>query len=544
MSQPLLDGVVDSLADSCVIDNCVQNLNVVSYGPGMDWAGTACLAVEPDYNSPAYHEDFGSNLIDILDTRIEVSNSNGHDCAEPATQAIFEHISPLDTTVKVFRECIAGTCGCIYYLGDVRNQLKPCRFASILNLCELGVSPMFVHLLDNILDGFPIVDSEVQPYFCENYNSILQPGNREAMCEIIKREWAEGIITRVYSEPHCVHALGAVPKAGGGMRPITDCSRPTGISVNNFCSSLFHEFKYKSVDDVVGYMSEGDFMSVIDIKSAYRAVSIRESHRKYVGFKWNIEGEDMWFVDNRMCFGLRLGPQYFDQISNLICLTLIECCSLRMVNYLDDFIVIANCYSDCVKAQNVVISALRYLGFHISYGKVSDPSRCTVYLGIEIDSVAMELRLPEGKLLKLIDLLDMYIERKRISKHDLECIGGLLSHCAHVVRGGRIFCRRIFQLYKLMCRDGKRYVKLPDEVKGDLVWWRQFCRVFNGKSKINNQLFDHPMVSDSSFKGYGVYLGADWLAGSWSDTEIIPLNSDCEHIGTSPQLSIALDTTK
>ena len=93
-----------------------------------------------------------------------------------------------------------------------------------------------------------------------------------------------------------------------------------------------------------------------------------------------------------------LGPLYFDQISNFICLALVTCCGIKIVNYLDDFIVIGKCYGDCVKARNVVMSLLRYLGFYVSYSKVSDPSCCTVYLGIEIDSIAMELRLPEGKL--------------------------------------------------------------------------------------------------------------------------------------------------
>ena len=63
-------------------------------------------------------------------------------------------------------------------------------------------------------------------------------------------ELAEGMISKVDFKPTCVHSLGAVPKSGGGMRPITDCSRLIGRSVNNHCDSLFREFKYKSVDDV------------------------------------------------------------------------------------------------------------------------------------------------------------------------------------------------------------------------------------------------------------------------------------------------------
>ena len=86
-----------------------------------------------------------------------------------------------------------------------------------------------------------------------------------------------------------------------------------------------------------------------------------------------------------------------------------------------------------------MIGLLRYLGFHVSFEKVLSPATCTIYLGIEIDSVVMELRLPAGKLEKLKALLESTLSKIKISKLELESLGGLLSHCAHVVRGGIFF---------------------------------------------------------------------------------------------------------
>ena len=184
-------------------------------------------------------------------------------------------------------------------------QLKPCRFAAILSHGEDWASEYW-ELLWCITDGFPIVEGDVPSYHCMNYNSILEDGCKQKMDKIITRELKEGIISEAVSWPNCIHALGAVPKQDGGIRPITDCSRPSGESVNNYCGSLFKEFNYKSVDDVVKLLTWGNFMSVIDIKSAYRAVPIREEHRKYMGFQWELDGVLKTFVDNRMCFGLRL----------------------------------------------------------------------------------------------------------------------------------------------------------------------------------------------------------------------------------------------
>ena len=350
---------------------------------------------------------------------------------------------------------------------------------------------------------------------------------------IVERELREGVISEVDYKPHCIHSLGAVPRPGGTIRSITDCGRPDNYSVNNFCGTLFREFSYKSVDDVVCMLEENDYMSVIDIKSAYRAVPIRADHRTYVGFKWEIGGRERTFVDNRLCFGLRLGPSYFNLISSFIYDTLTNVFSIRVVNYLDDFIVIAPSHEECMFAQSRVVDLLRFLGFHVAFEKITSPSRITTFLGIEIDSEKMELRLPESKLVKLKYILNTYGDREEISKHDLESLGGLLSHCAHLVRGGKIFCRCIYQLYKDMLARGKRWIRIPSEVRQDIEWWKKFCCSFNGISKINNQLFDQAMVSDSSMKGFAVYLGRDWAAGFWKDPPF-DIKNDCNHLTPPP----------
>ena len=81
-------------------------------------------------------------------------------------------------------------------------------------------------------------------------------------------------------KPTCIHSMGAVPKPDGGVRPITDCSMPRDISVNNFCENIIEDFQYKSVDNVLAMLQEGDYMAVVDIKSAYRAVPISPGHRR------------------------------------------------------------------------------------------------------------------------------------------------------------------------------------------------------------------------------------------------------------------------
>ena len=238
-------------------------------------------------------------------------------------------------------------------------------------------------------------------------------------------------------------------------------------------------------------LNVGDHITVIEIKSAYRAVPLLGEHRKFMGFSWELDGETLTFVDNRMCFGLGLGPSYFSIISEFIHDVLVNVYGMRVVNYLDDFITISESIDECIRDQAPIVKLLRFLGFHVSYEKVTPLSTCTTYLGIEIDSISMELRLPERKLVKLNDLLKIHLASKKISKFDMESLGGLLSHCSHVVRGGKIFCKRIYSLYKELLQKRRKCIRIPADVKADIKWWSCFCRTFNGVAKINNVLHSH-----------------------------------------------------
>ena len=114
-------------------------------------------------------------------------------------------------------------------------------------------------------------------------------------------------------------------------------------------------------------------MAVIDIKSAYGAVSIHPENKKYMGLRWDIQGKEVIIEDSRLCFGLSLGPMVFNSISNFVYSILTDVYNLQAVNYLDDFLVLGHTKEEAQLAQNIVIKTLRYLGFYISWAIVTPP---------------------------------------------------------------------------------------------------------------------------------------------------------------------------
>lgn len=430
-------------------------------------------------------------------------------------------------SIHVYDDCAKGICDCVHVIGSDNSQLKPCRFAAFL--FENGRDPTDDEMLmyNGIVDGFDIVSSEIEPYDNHNYLSILSDDSKPKMDKIVHGEVNNGILEVVDEKPLCIHSLGAVGKPDGGIRPITDCSLPVGKCINNNMEGLTRSFSFKSVDDVVHVMNEGYFITVVDIKSAYWAVSINPEHSRLQGIRWEIDGKEKFLHDKRLCFGLRCAPFYFFLISEFIYNVLSEKYGLNVINYLDDFAAVSSSFQEGIFAQNCIVKLLRYLGFHISWAKILPPSQTSTFLGIIIDTVLLELRLPEGKLAKTIAMLNKVNGCESISRKNLETLTGLLGHCSTVVRGGRTFCRRLYNLHKMCVKNHLKVVRLSTEARYDIEWWLTFLRVFNGKTTVKKKSYPMDMVSDSSMMGYAVYLGNDWLYGAWSDAPLF--NSMCEH---------------
>lgn len=296
-------------------------------------------------------------------------------------------------------------------MGQNITQLKPCRFAALTFNTE-NPSPEEEEVFEYTLHGVDIANGPVGSYDCKNYSSVLSEENRPKMDKIINGEISNGILTVVPNKPQCIHALGAVPKPEGNIRPITSCTCPEGKSLNSKMVDMDLSFRYKSVYNVVELLKKDDYMSIIDLKSAYRCVSVNPQHTTLQGLCWCIEGEDKFLVENCLCFGAKCGPFYFNALSNFVYRKLLSLYSMKVVNYLDDYIRISSSYDECLLCQRRVISLLRFLGFQISWSKVTPPSKSPTYLGIEVDSNLLELRLPKVKLQKLVKVASEFARKK------------------------------------------------------------------------------------------------------------------------------------
>lgn len=308
-------------------------------------------------------------------------------------------------------EYVKPTCdlnvSCQHLIGTVPSQLNLCAFIREAYHHQVGVDIDASYIVDGVMNGFRIVDKEFRnTYYCENYDSITTGAMGTQMNKLLDMELAEYKITEVSYPPTCVHSLGAVPKKDGSLRNITDCKRPIGLSINNFMDSTSENFTFITIDKISKHLTKNCFMSVLDIKSAYRSVNVFPEHTKFQGFSWRTKNQTKYFTDNCLSFGLKCSPFIFSMLTDFVIRSMRRRGFRNVFGYLDDYIIIGESLQECLFVRQVLIKLLRNLGFHLSYAKLLGPSKNITFLGINIDSTTMELSLPPSK----VDDLTTYIK--------------------------------------------------------------------------------------------------------------------------------------
>ena len=165
------------------------------------------------------------------------------------------------------------------------------------------------------------------------------------------------------------------------------------------------------------------------------------------------------------------------------------------------------------------------LGLAESEDKACPPTTRMVYLGVEFNTVNMTMSVPAEKLAEIKDEVERWSRKSTAAKKPLQSLLGKLFWVSRVVQHSRTFMGRLLaQLREMSGKPDNMKVKLSDDCRKDLLWWRFFIKEYNGITMIEkedaiklplSQLLDQPSticVGDATLTG-----GGAWHAHSyWS----------------------------
>ena len=150
------------------------------------------------------------------------------------------------------------------------------------------------------------------------------------------------------------------------------------------------------------------------------------------------------------------------------------------------------------------------LGLSFQDSKTVWPCTHIEFLGLELDSVSMEARLPVDKLTYLKELLAYWLTKHSASLVEVQELVGFLQFASQVIPQSRSCC-----LIDFSSKFRSQFVQLhiPASTHHDLVWWKVFCDPWNGVQVLSPVQPSVCIYTDASGrKGLGGIFGSEWYS--------------------------------
>ena len=177
----------------------------------------------------------------------------------------------------------------------------------------------------------------------------------------------------------------------------------------------------------------------------------------------------------------------------------------RLIAYIDDIFI------------------LECMGYIINWKvSITDPAQILEFLGLIVDTVSMELRLPLDKL-KKIRAESRKLAREQItSARSLARLLQKMYATTPVIPPAPLFCRHLqMSLTRALEESSQSYettVTFSPEGREELTWWDNHMSRWNGKSLVKTEI-DTVIDSDASLMGWGATSSQQRTGGPCSAEE-------------------------
>lgn len=360
--------------------------------------------------------------------------------------------------------------------------------------------------------------------FSDNLRSASQFKNQlqEKILKEVKERRIMGPFLQSPMPNMHISPIGLVPKSSGGWRMITHLSYPPSLGINSFIDPELCTVRYTAFDTVVDMITRigpGAELGKVDIKSAFRLLPVYPGDFELLGFRFR----DHYYIDKCLPMGCSISCAIFEKFSTFLQWAVINKSGLRTVeHYLDDFIFVGRSGSgDCLQLMTIFQQLCSELGVPLAGEKTQGPVTCLVFLGLEIDTVLRNVKIPREKIQELKGLLSILINKTKVKLKELESLVGKLNFFSKAIRGSRAFNRRFYDSMMGLSRPNS-HIRLTRALKEDMLLWLHFLDNFNGVAYfphsewVNSRAIQ--LYTDSAGTvgfGCGCYFKGNWTYYEW-----------------------------
>ncbi|KAI2646313.1 hypothetical protein H4Q32_029571 [Labeo rohita] len=180
-----------------------------------------------------------------------------------------------------------------------------------------------------------------------------------------------------------------------------------------------------------------DWFAAIDLKDAYFHVSILPRHRPFLRFAFKGRA----YQYKVLPFGLSLSPRVFTKVAEAALSPLWQT-GIRILNYLDDWLLIAHSRDLLCEQRDLVLRHLSHLGLQVNREKSKlSPVQRISFLGVELDSVSMTARLTNERAQSVLKCLESFRHKTAVPLKTFQRLLGHMAAAAAVTPLGLLHMR-------------------------------------------------------------------------------------------------------
>ncbi len=366
--------------------------------------------------------------------------------------------------------------------------------------------------------GYTLQFRRRPPRFNGVVQSLTSPRNAQALRQEIGCLLEKGAVERVplnELESGFYSRYFVVPKRDGGLRPILDL-RPINKAL---CKRPFRMITLKQI---LAQIRPGDWFASVDLKDVYFHIQIAPHHRRFLRFAF--EGTEYQY--SVLPFGLALAPRTFSKCVDAA-LSPLRASGMRILNYLDDWLILAQSRDTLLSHIDSLLIHLESLGLCVNRRKsILAPSQSITYLGVCMDSLEMRARLSRERAAAILSYLRHFREGSSVHLMKFQRLLGLMASASAVCHLGLLHMRPL-QLW-LKSRvpwtawtSGRLSIAVTCGCIEALAPWRNPDLFSRGVKKTLGLVTSRVVVTtDASTLGWGAVCEGMPASGRWSEPQI------------------------
>ncbi len=217
----------------------------------------------------------------------------------------------------------------------------------------------------------------------------------------------------------------ALSEKDGGLRPILELRR-----LNH--ALMRRPFRMIMLKQILSQICTGDWFCSLDLKDAYFHIQIAPHHRRFLRFTF----EEVAYQYTVLPFGLTFTKCMDAALSPL------RQMGIRILNYLDDWLILAQSEVELLSHRTLILSHLERLGLRVNFAKSAlSPSQRVSFLGTVLDSARMRAAIAPERALAIQKLTATFKSDTARPLKVFQRMLGLMAAASPVLQLGQLRMR-------------------------------------------------------------------------------------------------------